>query len=101
MSQEKISAFADGEMMDGALEALMSPEGQARWAEYHYISEILQSSPSEMTMPVSEDFQKRFAILFDAEPALVKEPSFPGRVVKAVAPICQQIWSTLTHPIRV
>lgn len=101
MSQEKISAFADGEITDGALDALMSPEGQQRWAEYHYISELLQATPSEVPMPVSADFQKRFAVLFDAEPALVKEPSGFGRVVAAVRPFCHQVWAVLTHPIRV
>lgn len=73
MTQEQISAFADGELHDRgaemALVALRQPEGQAAWDVYHQIGDVLRSE--EMAFALSANFAARMAKRLDAEPAIV------------------------------
>ena len=59
MTQEQISAFADGELDGGhtdvALAALRQPEGQAAWDVYHQIGDALRSE--EMAVTLSPNFR--------------------------------------------
>jgi sigma-E factor negative regulatory protein RseA len=73
MTQEQISAFADGELdgsrMDGAMAALRLPEGQAAWDIYHHIGDALRSE--EMAFTLSPNFAARMTARLEAEPAIV------------------------------
>jgi sigma-E factor negative regulatory protein RseA len=73
MTQEQISAFADGALdeihVDGALAALRQPDGQAVWDLYHQIGDALRSE--EMAFTLSDGFAARMAARLEAEPAIV------------------------------
>ena len=73
MTQEQISAFADGELdggrTDGAMAALRLPDGQASWDIYHQIGDALRSE--EMAFALSPNFAARMSARLDAEPAIV------------------------------
>lgn len=73
MTQEQISAFADGELADSHMElllvALRQPEGRNTWDVYHQIGDVLRSE--EMGFSLSSDFAARMASRLDAEPTIV------------------------------
>lgn len=76
MTQEQISALADGELssayVDMALAALRQAEGRDAWDVYHQIGDILRSDDMALTM--SADFSARMAARLDAEPAMIAVP---------------------------
>ncbi len=73
MTQEQISAFADGEIADShvelALAALRQQKGRVTWDAYHQIGDVLRSE--EMAFGLSPDFATRMAARLDAEPTIV------------------------------
>lgn len=73
MTQEQISAFADGEMadshMDLVLAALRQQDSRTTWDVYHQIGDVLRSE--EMGFSLSSDFASRMASRLDAEPTIV------------------------------
>lgn len=73
MTQEKISAFSDGELairhVDIVLAALRQEDGRARWDVYHQINDVLRSDDLSCTM--SPDFSMRFAARLAAEPTII------------------------------
>ncbi|HEX7635532.1 MAG TPA: RseA family anti-sigma factor [Noviherbaspirillum sp.] len=73
MTQEQISAFADGECADAHLEivlaSLRQAEGKADWDIYHQIGDVLRSG--DMAVSLSSGFAARMAACLDEEPAIV------------------------------
>lgn len=73
MTQEQISALADGELssayVDMALAALRQTEGRDTWDVYHQIGDILRSD--DMALKMSSDFSARIAARLDAEPIYI------------------------------
>lgn len=73
MTQEQISALADGELpdthVDMALAALRHPHGKADWDIYHQIGDVLRSD--DMDVNLSAGFAARFSARLDAEPTIV------------------------------
>jgi sigma-E factor negative regulatory protein RseA len=73
MTQEQISAFADGEVPDAQLEtalaALHRPDGRATWDLYHQIGDALRSD--EMAFSLSSDFTARLAQRLNQEPTII------------------------------
>lgn len=71
--QERISVFADGETSDAqrdiTLGDLRGAEGQATWALYHQIGDLLRSD--EMAAPMSAGFAASMAQRLAAEPVLI------------------------------
>lgn len=71
--QEKISAFADGELCkdqaDAVLARLREPENAASWDVYHRVGDILRSD--EMAVSLSSDFSARMVARLDAEPTII------------------------------
>src|SRR5437899_2596441 len=76
MTQEQISALADGELssayVDMALAALRHNEGRATWDIYHQIGDIMRSD--DMSLNLSPDFTSRMFARLDAEPAMIAAP---------------------------
>lgn len=73
MTQEQISALADGELPDAhvdmALAALRRGDGKADWDIYHQIGDVLRSD--DMAVNLSAGFAARFSARLDAEPTIV------------------------------
>jgi sigma-E factor negative regulatory protein RseA len=73
MTQEQISALADGELSDAqvdtALAALRQPAGRAAWDAYHQIGDVLRSD--EMAVSLSPNFAARMAARLEAEPTII------------------------------
>ena len=73
MTNEQLSAFADGELADGQLDmvlaALRQTEGKAAWDTYHHIGDVLRSD--EMAITLSTNFAARMAARLDAEPTII------------------------------
>jgi sigma-E factor negative regulatory protein RseA len=73
MTQEQISAFADGELSesqtDAVLTGLRGPQGRADWDLYHQIGDVLRSE--ETSGGLSSGFAARMAARLEAEPAIV------------------------------
>jgi sigma-E factor negative regulatory protein RseA len=73
MTNEQLSAFADGELADSQLDmvlaALRQTEGKAAWDTYHQIGDVLRSD--EMAITLSADFAVRMAARLDAEPTII------------------------------
>lgn len=73
MSQEEISAFADGELASQRVElitrALRHPAQQDSWNLYHHIGDVLRSD--DMAILLSADFSARMAARIDAEPIFI------------------------------
>jgi len=73
MTQEQLSAFADGELADShvdvALAALRQPDGKAAWDLYHRIGDVLRSD--DMAVNLSSGFAARMAARLEAEPAII------------------------------
>lgn len=76
MTQEQISALADGELssayIDMALAALRQTESRDTWDVYHQIGDILRSD--DMALNMSSDFSARMAARLDAEPTIIAAP---------------------------
>ncbi|HWW03811.1 sigma-E factor negative regulatory protein [Collimonas sp.] len=76
MTQEQISALADGELssayVDMALAALRQTDGRDTWDVYHQIGDIMRSDDMALTM--SPDFAARMAARLDAEPTIIAAP---------------------------
>lgn len=73
MTQEQVSAFADGELSesqtDAVLMGLRGPQGRADWDLYHQIGDVLRSE--ETSGGLSSGFAARMAARLEAEPAIV------------------------------
>jgi sigma-E factor negative regulatory protein RseA len=73
MTQEQISALADGELegahIDTALTAVRQPDGHAAWDIYHQIGDVMRSD--EMAVALSPGFAARMAARLEAEPAII------------------------------
>jgi sigma-E factor negative regulatory protein RseA len=73
MTQEQISAFADGESADSqvdvVLASLQHAEGRTHWDLYHQIGDVLRSD--DMDIALSSDFAARMTARLDAEPTIV------------------------------
>lgn len=73
MTQEQISAFADGELADGhvdlALAALRQETGRATWDVYHQINDVLCSD--DLSCALSPGFSARFAARLASEPTVI------------------------------
>lgn len=73
MTQEQISAFADGELNDAQIELVMAglqrAEGRQTWDCYHQIGDVLRSD--ELAVGLSADFNARMSALLDAEPVII------------------------------
>jgi sigma-E factor negative regulatory protein RseA len=71
--QERISAFADGELADSEIELvlkdLQTPAGRAAWDEYHRIGDLARSE--DMNVPLSASFSARMAARLEAEPTIL------------------------------
>jgi sigma-E factor negative regulatory protein RseA len=76
MTQEQISALADGELssayVDMALAALRQADGRDTWDVYHQIGDIMRSDDMALTM--SSDFAARMSARLDAEPTIIAAP---------------------------
>src|SRR3990167_3180182 len=72
-TQEQISAFADGEMVEShpetVLAALGQQEGRCTWDLYHHIGDVLRSD--DMAFALRPDFAARVAARLEAEPTIV------------------------------
>jgi len=73
MTQEQISAFADGELpdaqTDSVLTSLRAEGGRARWDVYHRIGDTLRSDDMAFEMPT--DFTARLMMRLDEEPTII------------------------------
>lgn len=73
IDKEKISAFADGELDDGEVDAVLSalrdPEARAAWDAYHRAGDILRSE--ELAIDMSADFTSTLARRLDDEPTII------------------------------
>lgn len=100
MNEKHISALVDGEDLHEAAGLPLSQEMQARWTEYHQIGELLRAVRTELPVQLSDDFQRRFAAAFEAEPVHVKQPCGIARLTRGVVPFMHHVWSSIVHPIR-
>lgn len=73
VTQEQISAFADGEMLEShpeaVLAALRQQEARCAWDVYHHIGDVLRSD--DMAFALRPDFAARMAARLEAEPTIV------------------------------
>jgi len=73
LSKQQISAFADGELPDEEVPAVMAAlranERTADWDIYHQIGDVLRSET--MSVPVSARFTEGLAVRLAAEPPLL------------------------------
>lgn len=73
LSKQQISAFADGELPDNEVPAVMAAlratDHAADWDTYHQIGDVLRSEM--LAAPVSAGFAERFAARLAAEPQLL------------------------------
>lgn len=78
--KERISAFADGELSDGeveaALSALRDSEGCAAWDAYHRVGDVLRSE--DLAIAMSAGFSSKLASRLADEPAIVAPASREG-----------------------
>jgi len=83
LSKQQISAFADGELPDeevpAVLAALRAHERTVDWDIYHQIGDVLRSET--MSVPVSARFTEGLAVRLAAEPSLLApKPRLVGRL---------------------
>ena len=87
LTQEQISALADGELgdfqTDTVLAALRHPDGRAAWEIYHQIGDTLRSDETALTM--SPDFSQRLFARLDAEPTIVAPVMAPAAAHETAA----------------
>lgn len=73
LTQEQISAFADGEVADSQIDAALAALRHAKhgedWALYHQIGDVLRSE--DMAFQLSPGFATRMAARLEAEPPIV------------------------------
>ncbi|MDO8301371.1 sigma-E factor negative regulatory protein [Lacisediminimonas sp.] len=73
---DRISAFADGELPDAQVDAVMkdlaTPEGRAAWEAYHHAADVMRSE--DMDVALSPGFSARMAARLDAEPTVLAPP---------------------------
>lgn len=73
MTNEEISAFADGELpaqrVEMLAQTLRQPEGRTCWDAYHQIGDVLRSD--DMAIAFSSDFTARMSARLDAEPVFI------------------------------
>ena len=73
MTQEEISAFADGEMTDAQINAILgvlrTPHGRDAWDAYHQIGDVLRSD--EMAFDMSPAFSAKMAMRLREEPTIM------------------------------
>jgi len=73
MTQEQISALADGELegrhVDIAVAALRQSERQSDWEIYHQIGDVLRSN--DMAVALSSEFSARMAARLEVEPPII------------------------------
>lgn len=86
MTQEQISAFADGECADTheeiVLASLHHAEGKADWEIYHQIGDVLRSD--DMAVSLRPGFSARIAARLEAEPTIVV-PTIASKLVRSAA----------------
>jgi len=84
LTQEQISAFADGELVESqseiTLAALRASEHRATWDLYHHIGDTLRSE--DMAFEMSPDFAVRFAKRLAEEPTILAPEGFQQAPVK-------------------
>lgn len=87
MTQEQISAFADGaladQQVDVALAALRRTDGRADWEMYHQIGDVLRSD--DMDVQFSSGFAARMAARLELEPAIIAPVSAEDNPLSASA----------------
>lgn len=80
LTQEQVSALADGELddfqLETALAALRHADGRAAWQTYHQIGDALRSDDTVLTM--SSDFSQRLFARLDAEPTIIAPALAPA-----------------------
>lgn len=95
MTQEQISAFADGELPDAqtnsALISLRGDDGRARWDIYHRIGDALRSD--DMAFEMRPDFTARLMMRLDEEPTIIA-PVVQSQVKQQMQP------ETTSHTTR-
>lgn len=73
MIQEQISAFADGELADDQVDALLTVlrgrEGRSAWDAYHQIGDVLRSD--DLALDMSPDFSARLTARLEQEPTIL------------------------------
>jgi sigma-E factor negative regulatory protein RseA len=73
MDNERISAFADSELDEGDVEAVLAalrePQAKQTWDAYHRIGDMLRSD--DMTVPMSTDFSSKVMSRLDDEPVVL------------------------------
>ncbi|MQR01697.1 sigma-E factor negative regulatory protein [Glaciimonas soli] len=76
ISQEQISALADGELsntyVDSALAALRQTENRLSWDVYHQIGDVLRSD--DMAFNLSTDFTSKLMARLESESAIIAAP---------------------------
>ena len=94
---DRISAFADGELPDAQIEAVMkdlaTPEGRAAWDAYHHAGDVMRSD--EMDVALSAGFSARLAARLEAEPTALAPPPV---AVDAGQKESQRSWHRLAWP---
>lgn len=90
VTQEQISAFADGELddpyIDEALALLRRPGGKADWAIYHQIGDVLRSD--DMDVKMRPDFSARFAARLEQEPTYIAPAATNATIKPAPTESC-------------
>ena len=90
MTKEQISAWLDGEMPNADVEvmlaALYREDGQACWAEYHQIGDVLRSD--ELAMQPGPGFAAKMAARLAQEPSYLLPLPVPARQLMR-----QRAWS--------
>lgn len=83
VSQEKISALADGELqpneLDAVLASLREPKARSEWDIYHQIGDVLRSN--DMAVDLSPDFAARMKAKLDAEPVIFAPSVLPAKTL--------------------
>jgi sigma-E factor negative regulatory protein RseA len=86
MSREQISAFADGELADEQVDALLAAlrkeDGRDDWGLYHQIGDVLRSD--DMDVKLSSGFSARMAERLALEPTIIAPAATTD--LKAAAP---------------
>ena len=71
--QDRISAFADGELPEAEIEAVLrdleTPEGRACWDAYHHAGDVMRSD--DMDVPLSAGFAARMSERLASEPVIL------------------------------
>lgn len=83
VSQEKISALADGELqpneLDAVLASLREPKARSEWDIYHQVGDVLRSD--DMAVDLSPDFAASMKAKLDAEPVIFAPSVLPAKTL--------------------